>query len=294
MKCAGVVVLYNPDKTILKNIETYIDDLDVLYIIDNTPKKNNNEMFKNINKIKYISNNDNLGIATALNIGAKKAISDNYKWLLTMDQDSKFQKGDVAKMLNYIISLNKNEMIKDISGFDIKKLAILSPYHVTVNKQTESIEKKGFEKSLVVMTSGNIINLSIYKKIGGFKDWFFIDAVDFDYCLNLKKHKYEIVTLNYIKLKHNLGDITKTNFLGKTIYNLNHNYIRRYYVVRNRLYLNKIYKKDFPWYCKAQLRLSVKEMIKVLLFEKEKLKKIRYMIKGYIDYFTGKSGKLMK
>ena len=36
MKLAGVVVLYNPDQKVLDNISSYIDELDVLYLVDNS------------------------------------------------------------------------------------------------------------------------------------------------------------------------------------------------------------------------------------------------------------------
>jgi rhamnosyltransferase len=292
MKCAGVVVLYNPGKDLIKNIKNYIDDIEVLYVVDNTPNTDHSDMFKDMKKVKYICNNKNLGVATGLNTGAENAIKDGCDWLLTMDQDSTFNNGDVKKMLEYINSLEKNEIVQQISGFDIKKLALVTPYHITLNRLAESKAITGIDRSIVVMTSGNIINLSIYKKLGGYKDWLFIDAVDFDYCLNIKKHKYEIVTLNYIKLKHNLGDITQCKFLGKTIFNLNYNHIRRYYIVRNRLYINKMYRKDFPWYCKIQLKLNFKDLLKIILFEENKWKKIKYTIKGYIDYYKGKKGSL--
>ena len=46
-----------------------------------------------------------------------------------------------------------------------------------------------------------------------------IDAVDFDYCLNVKKHKYEIVQMNSAELIHHLGKIEKHIVFGKNIFN---------------------------------------------------------------------------
>ncbi len=34
-KLAACVVLYNPDKNVIKNIESYIKFVDILYIVDN-------------------------------------------------------------------------------------------------------------------------------------------------------------------------------------------------------------------------------------------------------------------
>lgn len=36
MKIAGVVTLYHPDMRIIANINTFLDQLDYLYVLDNT------------------------------------------------------------------------------------------------------------------------------------------------------------------------------------------------------------------------------------------------------------------
>lgn len=35
-KLAACIILYNPDVNVFKNIESYIDNIDCLYIIDNS------------------------------------------------------------------------------------------------------------------------------------------------------------------------------------------------------------------------------------------------------------------
>ena len=93
LKLAATVILYNPEDEIYINIESYINYVDILYIIDNSTHHNNNlvkRLNKNFTNIKYINNNANLGIATALNIGCKEALDEKFNWILTMDQDSKF------------------------------------------------------------------------------------------------------------------------------------------------------------------------------------------------------------
>ena len=66
MKLAGVVVVYNPGDGVLNSINSYIDDLDILYVVDNS-SFDNTKLFNN-DKIKYIPNMDNMGIAKALNV----------------------------------------------------------------------------------------------------------------------------------------------------------------------------------------------------------------------------------
>lgn len=287
MKFAGVVILFNPDDSIKNNISTYIDYIDKLYVVDNSKGVDNSEMFSFSKKIEYIANNENLGIAKALNIGAKKAIKEGYDWLLTMDQDSSFEAKSLKKMENFIISLKEKKEISNLLDVDYKKVALVAPSYKLDSTFEGSL---GISFPLMVMTSGNLISLDAYKKIKGFKDWLFIDCVDFDYCLNLKKHGYEIVQLNNTVLNHHLGNGKVYRFLWMKKSSSNHSAIRRYYMVRNRHYIYDMYHNDFPHYCNLEIGRTKREAVKVLLFEKGKIKKVRYMIKGYKDYKKGKSG----
>ena len=275
MNIAGVVILYNPNKNVLNNIKTYIDNIDKLYVIDNSLVENN---FFNNKKIKYIFNGKNLGIAKALNIGAKEAIKDGYDYLLTMDEDSKFN--NISKMIHWI----NNTKMSDIG--------LVSPWH-----ELNIGIKKPFDKidyPLTVMTSGNIINLKAYKKVKGFNNDLFIDCVDFDYCVKLHINNYKVVRLNFVTLKHSLGKIKVDKLLFKKITHSNHNYIRRYYMTRNGFYIGNLYKDNYP-----KLKLDImkeirRDIIKIILLEDDKYKKIKYMIKGYKDYKKGILGEMSK
>ena len=285
MRIAGTVVLYNPNKTeVLENIDTYIDTIDKLYIIDNSLNDNTGLFVDCDKKIEYVWNGDNLGIAKALNIAAGKAIKDDFSWLLTMDQDSKFKKGELKILQNYI-----NDNFSNNS-----KMAIVSPFHDTVLSDGNYPDPDTVDKPIIVMTSGNLINLNAYKKINGFKDWYFIDCVDFDYCLNLVRNGYEIHQVNKVVLHHELGNTVKKQLFGKNYFCDNHNYIRRYYIVRNRHYIYDEYNKYFPDYCKAEINCTKDEVKRIVLFEKGKIKKLWYMYKGYRDYKKQLVGRIDK
>lgn len=208
-----------------------------------------------------------------------------------MDQDSHFSnKNDLLEMEKFIEEIAVNKIVQKICEIEINQIGVISPLHIT--KKNKYDLNVGVDEPIVVMTSGNLINLNIYQKIGGFDESLFIDCVDFDYCLNVKKHKYQIIRLNYIKLQHELGNITQKKFLNKTAFADNHSATRRYYIVRNRNYICDKYEKQFPNYCKLERKRTKIELIKVWLFEKEKVIKTRAMIKGYKDYKRGIKGKI--
>ena len=276
MKLASVVVFYNPTKQNIKNIDNYKSSVDTIYVVDNS--EDDVIRIKNTKKIKYIKLGENKGIAHALNAGADNAIKDGYKWLLTLDQDSKMTNDIVNQMKDYLENNN------------IKKLGLISPYQDIDAK--DDAKTGDVEDMIEVMTSGNIINLDAYKKINGFKDWLFIDCVDTDYCMNLHKNGYKVLRLNNVVMKHELGNLKVHKLFNKEYPCYNHNPMRRYYIVRNNLYINEMYKDLYPDYCAWLLRVQKGQVKRIIAFEKNKIQKLKMMYKGYKDYKKGIKGKL--
>lgn len=268
-KVCAVVVWYNPTVDMVKNIDSYKEKIDKLWIIDNSNYSNKNFLnMIEIESIKYVFNKKNVGIAKALNIAGFEAYKEKYKWLLTMDQDSKFSGNSFDKLLEFIEKAEEN-------------VGIVSPYHKLKGKKN-TLENE-FEEKKIVMTSGNLINLNIFNDLGGFNEEFFIDEVDHEYCYRLGKVNKKIIVLKNSELEHNLGDIKEYNFLGKKIITTNHSPIRRYYMMRNRLYIMKKYKELRFFYS----LVIINSFIKILIFEKEKIEKVKYMFKGIHDYRKG-------
>ena len=274
MNLAAVVVFYNPSDANIQNIKKYEQSVDQLFIVDNSD--DDITRYQDTKKIKYIKLHENKGIAYALNKGAKEAIAQGFDWLLTLDQDSQITKEIIENLKKYL------------ETHDTKKIGLISPYH---DIQTEEEIKGDEEEMIEVMTSGNIINLEAYQKIGGFKDWLFIDCVDTEYCMNLNIHGYKVLRLNKIKMKHQLGNLKIHTLFGKKYPCYNHGPIRRYYIVRNNLYINQMYHEKYPDYCEHLLRVQKGQVKRILAFEKEKRKKLTMMYRGYKDFKKGIKGK---
>ena len=275
LKVAGVVVLYNPTDEDISNIDSYIDDIDILYVMDNSNSKNDKRLPNN-KKIVYIFNNANLGIAEPLNKAAELAEKEGINWLLTMDQDTKFNEGVIK------------EIKKRILNTDCTNIGIVTPWHKTKLKVEKPDPKMDYP--LDVMTSGNFVNLDIHKKIGGFKDYLFIDGVDIEYCLNLAKNGYKVLRFDDLEIDHNLGDIFYRKFFKKDLLITNHSAMRRYYQSRNYHYIRDLYVNDFPEFCNILVKFK-SIILGIILYEKNKISKIKAYRKGYKDYKCGKKGK---
>ena len=276
-KIPATVIWYNPDTENIENIKTYIDYVEKVYIIDNS--MNNNKKLcssLNNNKIEYVYNKKNLGIAKALNLACEKAISDGFKWILTMDQDSSFSSNDI------------NEYFKSFDNIEKKNTGIFSPKHILKNDINKIRDDKKVLEIDHVMTSGNLLNLSAWEKIGKFDENLFIDEVDSEICFRMIENDYKVIQMNRIKMFHELGSLEKRNFFIKKISVLNHNYIRKYYIMRNKFYMFKKYKK----YRVRYVYYILNDFFKVIFYEKDKLRKLKYMFRGINDFFKNKMGEL--
>jgi rhamnosyltransferase len=279
-KIAGVVILYHPDKHFRENIDSYIENIDVLFAIDNTeiPSSHVKEQLAN-DKIIYMPYNDNLGVAKALNDAASLAIHRGYDFLLTMDQDSKALPGMIP------------DMLACLAEEAIEIIGVISPQHIMSHLKEAAIPAKTYKATLTTMTSGNLLNLTAFRKTGPFTEKLFIDAVDLDYCLRLHQKGFQVIESYNAKLIHQLGKVTSHNLLGREVYASHHPAVRRYYIARNYLYVIRKYKAQYPAFCRTLILTILLSPPLILLFEKDKLKKIKMMLLGILDYRKGVYGK---
>lgn len=278
-KIAGVVVLYNPKPDFLANIGLYSGELDKVYAVDNSeqPDPAIALQLAGISNVVYLPNSANLGIAAALNTGARRALEDDYEYLLTMDQDSVVTP-DMIRSLWVCL---------EDTGVDC--IGIVSPFHQL--KGDDMSPSTDWSEVEVAMTSGNLLSLAAYQKVGPFRDDYFIDYVDHEYCLRLRNSGFQVIQANRALLRHSLGEMTWRRLLHKRIKLGNHPPIRRYYSFRNRFHLHREYAPRFPGYFRYFYREVFQEILALFFFEKDKFSKLRMMMKGYLDYRNGIFGK---
>lgn len=301
LKIGAVIVTYFPKVNVRDTINSILDQVDHIIIIDNTPDESSGKILNQIvsisNKINIIFNLDNLGIATALNNGISYLESINMDYAITFDQDSIATKGMIATLLNtHKIIHNKvalvgpsiyHEKFDDYILPTFKKHKHI-PFFFTRERCNSGIH---LSKVTMIITSGALIKIETFNKIGPFKDKLFIDYVDTEYCLRSISMGYEIILNCKAKLLHNLGDQKKVFCFGICLKPTNHAPIRHYYISRNRIYMLKKYAFKVPhWFC-YDLLFGTMLIIKVILTEKNKRQKLKAFLTGLFDGINGKYGK---
>lgn len=286
-KVAAIIVSYNPDSNLFDSINLLLNQVEKVIIVDNGSKEKYVKYIKSINedKIEIILNKENLGVATALNIGVRKALENGYKWILTMDQDSKASPDMVKKMFNVYNSINREER-KDI----------LSIFPNFVDERIQSIEENSnmnsYEYVDADITSGNLLRKEVFEKVGFFDDSLFIDLVDTDFCMRLNEKGIKMIKIRDAVLYHSLGESKTIKGILGSFNTSNHSALRRYYMTRNRFYIWEKYKGLNSFTLNRDKKLFKKEFVKIILGEDDKLNKVKMVLKGYKDYKNGVRGKL--
>ena len=169
---AAAIILYNPNETAIKNLESCRKQVDKLYVVDNSDSTEEvPSRIESNHELELLSHGQNLGVARALNIAANKAFKDGFHYLLTLDQDTVIP-GDLVSELLLTIRTDK-------------RTAIAAPFYSNINYNLKP-KQEGISSPLVVSTSANLLNLIAFSDIGNFNEKLFIDYVDFDFCIRLK------------------------------------------------------------------------------------------------------------
>ena len=285
-----VIIVYNIGEKIVDCFESIYNQVDKVVLVDNGSDEVTLSALNKLSlkdRVKVIYNNDNKGIAYALNQGVKYAQKKGYEWILTMDNDSIATTNMINSMLNLYTFLDEKEKKDIVSIFPVRIDKAIS----NVKNLNSDLQNQLYKYTKLDMTSGNLIRTEIFKKIGYFNEELFIDSVDTDFCLRIIESGYRMIIAERAFLLHSLGNITKKRILIKNITYTNHSALRRYYISRNRKYIWKKYSSIAKYEILRDKYYNFSEIVKIILFEEDKLNKLKMIRKGLQDYKNNKFGK---
>jgi len=283
--CA-VVVTYQPDTKLPIRIKETKRQVKKIVIVDNGSSDDCVRMLRDIciqEEVFLLANSKNVGIARALNQGIEYLSRLGYEWALTLDQDSIPADSMVNEQIAVYNGYSDKGHIGIIAANPTDGFTGRRPY------ATECADRPWIEQ-VVVITSGSLMSLKAYETIGPFREDFFIDAVDQEYCLRLRANGYKVLVSSNAGLIHNLGAPRTHKFIWRQVTPTNHSYIRRYYMARNRIILAKKYYIKEPGWITHQLSTLIKSTIMIIFYEHDKYRKLRNTAIGIWHGLIGRSG----
>lgn len=205
-KVSAIVVLYNnKDHLTVRNIKLISEQVNKIYLIDNSPDSYE-DLFKKIANCFYLPQYKNLGIAAAQNIGIRKAVNDDDDFIFFADPDSEIPKDCVSKLVNkYNSLLNHNY---SPGGVCTSALNMTTGLPVSLNGNLiQDIKDANVYEVSYMMNSGSLIPTKYFQEVGLMWENLFIDDVDCEWCWRATwKMKLHFFQDKDILIIHHLGN----------------------------------------------------------------------------------------
>ena len=299
LRVAAVVVTFNPDEGVFERLRVISRECDEVIVVDNG---SGTETVKRLlaKGVEVVALGENRGLATALNIGLSRAIKLGFFWAVTFDQDSTPQAGMVAALWATRECFASPDGVA-IVGPRLREERVVHEDHRWVVRHERCQwwfrRVPCVDRDLVgvafVITSGALMDLRIFAKIGPMDDGLFIDYIDHDYCLRARRLGFEILVSAGAMLGHNLGTKREFTVAGRKVRPTFHSALRLRYMARNRWVLWRRYARMFPYWAAFDGVYSHYNLLRVLVFEDGRLPKLAAVVRGTWDGLLGRKGKFL-
>ncbi|EED65426.1 glycosyltransferase family 2 protein [Comamonas testosteroni] len=281
-KIYAIVVSFNGGFEIFKTIESIRKQVNKVIVVDNC---SDNVDFSALEYLELNANlslirlDQNYGIAYAQNIGVAVAHAEGADWVLMLDQDSACAPDMLDKLLAVMESVDK------------EKIGFICPNVEYQGKNLNADRGSIFTEVASAISSGCLFPMSTLQFAGPQCVEYFIDSVDFEYCLRLRSLGYKLINAGNAVLEHKLGKKTQVSFFGIYFSIFTHSPFRRYYIIRNHIFLIKKFWKIFPLFLIKKTILLIILIMQIFLFESKKGENLHQCWQGLIDGFKGRGGK---
>jgi rhamnosyltransferase len=286
----GVVSAFNPGPENVANVSWLLRFVEHVVVVDDGSPGDVSEALADMEKAGavIVRLGTNSGIARALNVGVKEAISRwDPEWIVTMDQDSRFTGDYVTSALATARSSRQPETVAMVCAE--------SHNHIPLPTWGSQDEPQIFDP----MTSGTLVRTETFRSVGFFDEDFFIDCVDSEFNARLREHGLRALVGRGCNLEHSLGDSRPMKLLGwharigaKKLYVYDHAPFRVYYITRNSLVLARRYAVKQPKWVLRRIYMEIQSHVVRFGFGPNRRKHFIAAIAGVRDAGRQKMGKI--
>jgi len=283
---ATLIITYNSDIIKLQQIVSKLSFDSDVFIVDNSDNASFSSSIDNLNTHSTLFNKSNLGIAAAQNIGLNEILKKSYQFVLLMDDDSIPPDNFINDLLLSYQELNyKHRNIAALCAKPIYRNS-LSNQIIDISNAKNINLKKYFPCDLL-NSSGSLIPVSNFKKVGLFNELLFIDLVDFEWGYRAKYIGLDIYICRDILFDHTLGKYSIkfgpfTISCGAPI--------RSYYQFRNSFLISKNPYIPLTYKFRIIFKLPVKLFCNFIFFD-NRLLRLKLSLMGCLHGLCGRGGK---
>lgn len=220
VRIVGLLTWFHPDEAAVAALGAAAEQCEDVVVVDNTPGIAAGTE-RQPPGIVVIRPGRNLGLAAALNVAARH-LPRGVDAVLLLDQDSRLPDGAVAALARHLD--DPSVAIAAPSPWDADRRRWVEP---GTSRRPEVVDRDA------VITSGMLIRRCVFDEIAPFREDFFVDAVDIDFCLRVRAAGWRIVQDRTVRLAHRLGSGSWHRVLGVELRATHHPEWRLYAAARN-------------------------------------------------------------
>jgi len=295
----AVVVTYFPTGEQVANLHALAGSCTRLCVVDNTPQAGDWHRMLVDAGTPVLHNGNRGGVAGAFNCGIAELEARGAELFFLLDQDSKLPPGYFDAMCQAAMVARGQERGED-AAFLIgplihdTNLDTLIPHFGLQGKRVYQFDlRQAFIEPLVrcafLISSGSLISRAAWAKVGRFDERYVIDHVDTDYCMRALHCEVPLYLNPHVVLRHQIGEIEARSLFGWKIHVINYPAVRRYYIARNALDLSLAHVRAFPAIAFINV-YTLKQILPMLMFERDRLKKSIALMLGCFDGLLGRLG----
>jgi rhamnosyltransferase len=270
MKIAAIIASYNGSDCIKAAVESALPDVEQVIIVDNGSADETRAVLKSLESdaITVVYNSENRGLAAALNQGVHIARSQSSDAVLMLDQDSVLMPGSLEALKAALVPL----------------VGIASTqYRVIIDGQPHGdwLEYESPKEIETCWNAGSLIPLSVFNRAGYYNEKLFVDFVDYEFGLRVRKAGLKILQVPQARLIQGLANITSVRHRWIRCFTSNYPAHRLYLIARSGGYFCRLHpsRKSIKMYA----IMMAHTVAKVTLFESDKLSKLRMLFRGILS-----------
>ncbi len=292
MKFAFITVNFNGAEDTIRLVESFKNQRESdckLFVVDNASESRDRNKLKEylrsqISWSELIENNENLGFSGGNNVGIRKALKEQFDWIILINNDAWVGPKFVLGLKTFLSRQDSQIVCLPIKeGAKIAycgKVSWLYAQGFHVYDPVESLKLKA-GNSLYAIGAGMAVHGSVFERIGFFDERFFLYFEDADFSVRALRADISIEIAPYA-VHHQ--PFSTTGKLGKSKL--------LYYHVRNALLFNQ---KNAPWWVKIILPFAsfygiVLQIAKIILGINPG--ESRAVLRGILDFYRGRFGKI--
>lgn len=285
-RIASGVVLYHPRPSVRQLIEVLARQFETVFAVENE-----SEAFdaaadgpSEEHAVRVQRNRENAGLARAINQLCESARQAGFEWLVLFDQDSEVPPDFRSRFARFFSQLADPPAL------------LAANYRTELCGETFTGYRleggQAIGEQVTGLNAGSLINLTVHRELGGHSEALFVDHVDHEYCLRLRRHDYPVLVTREPLFTHEVGNIVSGRWLGRVWQSGGHSPARRREATEALVRVVKSYWRAEPGWCARMLFLELpRSILAMLVLERQRKAKSSAFAAGFVrGIFRSKTG----